>query len=159
MKRLSFLFIAVMAFASAAGSAASADESEDPTPSSIYAVSTTFNGEQEITTYSDGSKVLDPASFNECPDGWVCLWKDINYEGRMLQFQTRGEWQSLVNPWNFNDETSSWRNRTNDDAKLSWNAGGGEPHLCMQPNSSASAMGGWNDQATEIKIFKTSTVC
>lgn len=153
MKRLSILLIAAMAIAVAVAGAASAEG-----PEAVTVQSTTSSGGQEITTYSDGSKVVSPASFNECPDGWVCLWKDINYEGRMLEFQTRGEWQSLV-PYGFNDEASSWRNRTNDDAKLSWNKEGGEPHLCMQPNSSASSMGNWNDNATEIKIFKTATVC
>jgi hypothetical protein len=117
-------------------------------------VSSTSN----VTTYSDGNKVVEIASFSECPDGWVCIWEHSNYEGRMLQFQDRGYWQDL-SAYNFNDKASSWRNRINQDARLSEHSGGGGALLCMQPNSSSSSMGGWNDIASSIRLFKTSDVC
>lgn len=112
----------------------------------------------KVTTYSDGNRVVEAASFNECPDGWVCLWEHSNYEGRMLQFQDRGFWQSL-SAYNFNDKASSWRNRINQDARLSQHANGEGSLLCMQPNSSSSSMGGFNDLASAIRLYKTSDVC
>ncbi|HET9196652.1 MAG TPA: hypothetical protein VFN92_00150 [Solirubrobacterales bacterium] len=42
----------------------------------------------------------------------------------MLKFQDRGYWQDL-SVYEFNDKTSSWRNRINQDARLSEHAGGG----------------------------------
>jgi len=111
-----------------------------------------------VTTYSDGNQVVEIASFSECPDGWVCIWEHSNYEGRMLQFQDRGFWQDL-SAYNFNDKASSWRNRINQDARLSQHAGGGGNLLCMQPNSSSSTMGGFNDEASSIRLYKTSDVC
>lgn len=133
---------------------------ESPSASTPSVVSSTTNAKgATVTTYSDGSKLFETASFSECPDGWVCLWEDKEYSGRMLQFQTRGEWQSLLNPWNFNDKTTAWRNRTNDDAKLAQNVDGSGTWICLQPNSSNSQLTGFNDEASAIKIFKTATVC
>jgi hypothetical protein len=111
-----------------------------------------------ITTYSDGNQVVAAASFNDCPDGWVCIWEHTNYEGRMLRFQDRGYWQDL-SVYEFNDKVSSWRNRINQDARLSEHAGGGGSLLCMQPNSSSSGVGGFNDLASSIRLYKTSDVC
>jgi hypothetical protein len=111
-----------------------------------------------VTTYSDGNKVVEAATFSECPDGWVCIWQHTNYEGRMLQFQDRGYWQNL-SVYEFNDKASSWRNRINQDARLSEHADGGGALLCMQPNSSSSSMGGFNDLASSIRLYKTADVC
>lgn len=112
----------------------------------------------DVTTYSDGNQVVAAASFNDCPDGWVCIWEHTNYEGRMLQFQDRGYWQDL-SVYNFNDKTSSWRNRINQDARLSEHSGGGGALLCMQPNSSSSGVGQFNDKASSIRLYKTADVC
>jgi len=76
----------------------------------------------------------------------------------MLQFQDRGYWQNL-SVYNFNDKASSWRNRINQDARLSQHADGEGALLCMHPNSSSSSMGGFNDIASAIRLFKTSDVC
>ena len=76
----------------------------------------------------------------------------------MLQFQDRGYWQDLT-AYNFNDQASSWRNRINQDAKLSQHIQGGGTQVCMQPNSSNSQLTGFNDEASSIKLFKTADVC
>jgi hypothetical protein len=159
--RLTSILLAVLSvLAVCSGIAPAAEVAPAPGAAATpTAVSVTTNSQgQSVTTYSDGSKVVTAASFGDCPDGWVCLWTDSNYSGRMLQFQDRGSWQNLT-AWSFNDEASSWRNRTNDDAKLAQNLEGGGNQVCMQPNSSNSMLTGFNDEATSIRIFKTSTVC
>jgi hypothetical protein len=123
----------------------------------VVAITTSPAG-KSVTAYSDGALVVAPAAFNDCPDGWVCIWEDKDYSGRMLQFQDRGFWQDLT-AYNFNDKTTSWRNRTNDDAKLAQHTGGLGTQICLQPNSSNSQLTGFNDEASSIKIFKTATVC
>jgi hypothetical protein len=160
MRLTPFLLTFVCVLAVYAAVAPAAEVAPAPDAAAIpTAVSTTTNSKgQSVTTYSDGSQVVTAASFSDCPDGWVCLWTDANYSGRMLQFQDRGLWQNLT-AWSFNDETSSWRNRTNDDAKLAQHLDGGGNQVCMQPNSSNSMLTGFNDEATSIRIFKTSTVC
>jgi hypothetical protein len=76
----------------------------------------------------------------------------------MLEFQSRGFWQNLTD-YGFNDKTTAWRNRTNDDAKLAQDINGGGGQICLQPNSSNSLLTGFNDLASSIIIFKTATVC
>jgi hypothetical protein len=129
-------------------------EDEPVASSSPYVVSSSGG----VTTYSDGAEVVEPASFNDCPDGWVCLWEDKEYSGRMLKFQSRGYWQNLTD-YGFNDQTTAWRNRTNDDARLAEDINGGGTRICMQPNSSNSQLTGFNDKASSIIIYKTATVC
>lgn len=114
-----------------------------------------------ITTFSDGSKVLESATpfvFNDCPVGWVCLWENKEYAGRMLEFHDRGSWQALET-YNFNNKTSAWANRTEVDAKLAQFGDGSGDQLCLQPHSSNSQLTGYNDEASAVKIFTTATVC
>ncbi|HET9163424.1 MAG TPA: peptidase inhibitor family I36 protein [Solirubrobacterales bacterium] len=128
---------------------------EEPIASSSPHIVSSSGG---VTTYSDGAKVVEPASFNDCPDGWVCLWENKEYSGRMLEFQDRGFWQNLTD-YGFNDQTTAWRNRTNDDARLAEDINGGGERICLQPNSSNSQLSGFNDKASSIIIYKTATVC
>ena len=153
MRFFKCLTIALCALGLAANGALAAEE-----PSAAAQAPEVVSSTATVTTYSDGNMVVEIAAFNDCPDGWVCIWEHSNYEGRMLQFQDRGFWQDL-SAYNFNDKASSWRNRINQDARLSQHAGGGGNLLCMQPNSSSSTMGGFNDEASSIRLFKTSDVC
>jgi Peptidase inhibitor family I36 len=155
MRALILFAVACCALAVSAAGAVAEGESESAAPAAAP-VPVTVSG--KVTTFSDGNKVVEIASFNECPDGWVCIWEHSNYEGRMLQFQDRGFWQNL-SAYNFNDKASSWRNRINQDARLSQHADGEGALLCMQPNSSSSSMGGFNDLASAIRLYKTSDVC
>jgi hypothetical protein len=99
---------------------------------------------------------LTPMAFSDCPSGWLCLWQDSNYSGRMLKFHDAGYWQNLTN-YGFNDEMSSWRNRRGLDAKWSYDINGGGTRRCMDAGASASSVNG-NDEASSIKIF-TTNVC
>jgi len=153
--RIAKVLLAVVAVLGVISSVAVASE-ESSAPTVVS--STTSSVGQSVTTFSDGAKLVTPASFNECPDGWVCLWEDKEYSGRMLEFQSRGFWQNLTD-YGFNDKTTAWRNRTNDDAKLAQDINGGGGQICLQPNSSNSLLTGFNDLASSIIIFKTATVC
>lgn len=111
-----------------------------------------------VTTFSDGVKVYEVAAYSDCPNGWVCIWEHANYGGRMLQFQDRGYWQNLT-AYGFNDQASSWRNRINQDARLAEHINGGGRRICMQPNSANPQLAWFNDLASSIRLYKTSTVC
>lgn len=141
--------------------AAVTESAAGPTATPTVTSTTVSPSGVTTTTYSDGAKVLEkatPFSFSECPSGWVCLWENKEYGGRMLQFQSRGYWQALET-YNFNNKTTGWANRTNDDAKLADVSDGSGEQLCMQPQSSNSQLTGYNDKASGIKIFTTNTVC
>lgn len=153
--------IAAVCVLAAMTSAAFAAEGESApatgvVPTAVSAITTPTG--KSVITYSDGNIVIAPAAFGDCEDGWVCIWEHANYAGRMLQFQDRGYWQDLT-AYNFNDQASSWRNRINQDAKLSQHIQGGGTQVCMQPNSSNSQLTGFNDEASSIKLFKTADVC
>jgi hypothetical protein len=151
MRSAKLLLMACCALAVSAGGAVAGEDTPSAAP---VPVASSGN----VTTYSDGNQVVVAATFNDCPDGWVCIWEHTNYEGRMLKFQDRGYWQDL-SVYEFNDRASSWRNRINQDARLSEHAGGGGTLLCMQPNSSSSGVGQFNDKASSIRLYKTADVC
>ncbi|MER0240642.1 peptidase inhibitor family I36 protein [Streptomyces sp. HSW2009] len=56
-----------------------------------------------------GSATSASANPNDCPDGYVCVWGDINYEGRFL-FAPGPERANVGS--HMNDLTSSIWNRT-----------------------------------------------
>jgi hypothetical protein len=85
-----------------------------------------------------------------CPKGYLCLYEDANFKGRMVKFADN-EWQRLRVPWDFNDKTSSWKNRSGRTACLSWDWRPGRERLSLPPGSSAH-MGSWNDQASGVKV-------
>lgn len=102
------------------------------------------------------------ASFSECPSGWMCLWRDHNFEGRMVRYQSTGFWQNLPNGENpFIDEASSWANRTENDAKFAKGWLGEGEQYCMNARSSNAdlAGSGFNDSANSIIIFVNDRVC
>lgn len=116
----------------------------------------------EDTVSFDGGNVLlqlGPTAFDDCPQYWLCLWQDSNYSGRMLQFyDVTSYWQNLTD-YGFNDAMSSWRNRKLRDAKWSYDTNGGGTQRCMESGSSASGLGGDNDEASAIRIFDSDTIC
>src|SRR5690242_15012559 len=146
MRSVRMLMMTCCALLATAGGAVAGEEA----PSAAASAPVPVASSGDVTTYSDGNQVVAAASFSDCPDGWVCIWEHTNYEGRMLKFQDRGYWQDL-SVYEFNDKTSSWRNRINQDARLSEHAGGGGDLLCMQPNSSSSGVGQFNDKASSIR--------
>lgn len=152
--RIAKVLVALVLALALASTAALAEGGSAPT---VVSTTTSATGES-VTTFSDGSKLVSPASFSSCPSGWVCIWENKEYSGRMLEFQERGFWQNLT-VYGFNDQTSSWANKTNDDAKLAQDINGGGNQICLQPQSSNSQLTGFNDEASSIRIFTTSTVC
>lgn len=110
------------------------------------------------TVYDDGTRLVQVASFANCPDGWVCLWASQNYTGAMIQFQDRGVWLNL-SAYGFNDTAESWRNRTNDDARVAAGAGGAGDMRCLGQNNGYSTFGTFNDQASSIRIYKVNDIC
>lgn len=51
-----------------------------------------------IHTYSDGTIAVEgPANYGDCVPGYLCVWQDPGYAGRLWQFRSRGEaWQRLA---------------------------------------------------------------
>lgn len=83
-----------------------------------------------------------------CSSGWLCLYADPNGGGRRLQF--RDEYWQYLSTWDFDRQTSSWRN----------NQGSSDVgHLSMYnrstvyncgANSYANTLGIHNDQAYAV---------
>lgn len=88
---------------------------------------------------------------NDCPNFWECIWEHINFEGRRLIFNEE-QWHNLYD-WGFAHMTSSWANRMA--CTLPWDDAGAIKddwgnQLQLGDCTSASQMGGWNDQAVGI---------
>jgi len=56
------------------------------------------------------SGVVPNTTLHGCPGGWYCFYQDINFGGRMLQFQdcTPGGTIQYFSTYGFRNETSSW---------------------------------------------------
>ena len=155
--------IAAMVIAVPVGVAASAPgvptAVEQAFPNGLPAGATVVDG--NTLSFDGGSVVLhvNPMAFSDCPAGWLCLWQDSGYSGRMLQFHdVTSYWQNLTD-YGFNDAMSSWRNRASTDAKWSYDINGGGTQRCMASGASASSLGGDNDQASAIRIFGSNNLC
>jgi hypothetical protein len=85
----------------------------------------------------------------DCPAGWLCLYQDANFQGRMLKFRDN-QWQQLSG-YGFNDKTSSWKNRLGRAACLSWNWPPGSKKVSLSANGESTHMGSWNDEASGVK--------
>jgi hypothetical protein len=89
----------------------------------------------------DGARLsLSPMSFSDCPSGWVCLFADPNFGGRMPRFGNG--YTGNMSDWGFNDQMSSWRNNTGVTAHWYDNDFGTWFNPChtMVPNSVSSAV-------------------
>jgi hypothetical protein len=118
----------------------------------------------------DGDLIVDVVGSaltdGDCASGWVCLWEDADYAGQRIRFTACDyngdgmcDWVDLPQ-WGFNDLMSSWKNRKNVDAKWAYDVGGGATTRCMQAGGQSNWVGATdNDQASSLKIFKTSTAC
>ncbi len=160
---LGALVAAAMVVAVPVGLAATTQSGPTPVeqafPNGLPAGATVVNA--STVSFNGGSVLLNlgPMAFTDCPAGWLCLWQDSGYSGRMLQFQdVTSYWQNLTN-YGFNDAMSSWRNRTATDAKWSCDINGGGTQRCMASGASASSLGGDNDQASAIRIFGSNGLC
>lgn len=67
----------------------------------------------EVRCFSDGAELaaVEPTaqvgtqSVYSCPYGWACLWEHVDYQGRRLQWRTKGV-KNLAD-WGFRDQASS----------------------------------------------------
>ncbi|WP_037671550.1 peptidase inhibitor family I36 protein [Streptomyces griseus] len=91
----------------------------------------------------------DVRALPACADGWTCLYEHSNGGGRRLIFRDY-YWQDL-NQYDFNDKTSSWRNRqSNSYAWLAEHEGGRGGQISISPNSYSSNLGAYNDWASSV---------
>lgn len=99
------------------------------------------------------------AEATSCPADWVCVWEHADFAGTMVQVHDCCGWLNFSDV-GFNNMMSSWRNRKGVDAKVAENADGGGDRLCLNNGASDSWVGSaWNDRASSIKIFASSTAC
>lgn len=118
--------------------------------------------------FDDGVVVAEPGDdgetdgFGSCPQTWVCLWSNTNYVGQMIAFQKRATWLNL-GAYGFNNDAESWRNRTNDDAKLSkyWTGNSNHPGqtVCLNNNSSSASLGSFGNTASSIRVTNGGGIC
>jgi hypothetical protein len=115
-----------------------------------------------VTAPAEGSSsatIIALADFDDCPPGYVCLWRDADFQGAMLRSNDCCSWINLA-PYGFNNVVSSWRNRRSNDAKLAEFANGDGAKLCLNNNSSDNYVGSaWNDRASSLKLFNDSAQC
>lgn len=94
---------------------------------------------------------MTPMSFSDCPGGWVCLWQDGGYSGRMLKWSSPGTSIAHLSDYGFNDEMSSWANRGSRLARW-WTDASFTGSSHDMPAGSSSAHGG-GDSASSFKIY------
>lgn len=70
-----------------------------------------------------------PASINDCPSGWMCLWTGHNFTGRMLQYHDTGRWQNLP------AQAFSYYDNRGDDAAVAPGSGGSGGKTCVDGHS------------------------
>ncbi|NKI39736.1 peptidase inhibitor family I36 protein [Streptomyces physcomitrii] len=97
-----------------------------------------------------GKSVRDERA--SCPKGWVCLWEDAGYKGRMLKFSDE-YWHNLSN-YSFDNKATSLWNRQNDwvgsdNAYLADKKAGGGWQQRYSEGTKVSTLG-HNDDASSI---------
>jgi hypothetical protein len=94
-----------------------------------------------------------------CTAGYTCLYENINYGGRRLQWRDRNQLINLVN-YEFDNKMSSWRNNNNVDARWYYGVNGTDTSRCMNAGKSDGVVG-WidNDEASSLRIYNSTTGC
>ncbi|MGN6814824.1 MAG: peptidase inhibitor family I36 protein [Solirubrobacterales bacterium] len=144
----SIAFLALCGVA-AAGEAPPASSSPS---AAVTAVSTTVSPAGSLTTFSDGVQLFVPAvagSVSECPSQYFCLWEDINFGGRRLQFHDTGSWQSLE-PYGFLDKASSFYNNRGNSSFINGHTDGSGASRCHAPGGAGNYGAEWNDRARAV---------
>jgi hypothetical protein len=139
-----------VAFAMTAVPAATAQAA--PLTQQLTARGGTVSADGQWVHMPDGTDVsVTPMSFSQCPSGWVCLWQDGGYAGRMLKWSSPGTAVAHLSDYGFNDEMSSWANRGSHLARWWVDASyQGTSHNMAAGTSSAH---GGDDQASSFKIY------
>lgn len=117
----------------------------------------------DMTFYGPDGAGVSPASADDCPANWLCLFRDSGWKGTMKQFSSN-YWQHLSD-FGFNDETSSVVNRRGTDAQLSDNISGPPGNnpsgtiRCFDSHSKTSGLGSFNDEASGVFVSALDTRC
>ncbi|WP_327075637.1 peptidase inhibitor family I36 protein (plasmid) [Kitasatospora purpeofusca] len=95
-----------------------------------------------------------------CSSGWVCLWSDINYDGRKLQWSAAG--QKNLADWTFRDQASSACNGKTQGGFTLYDARDFmlDPEMIIGANGCVGNFttvgypygGNWNDKADYIQV-------
>lgn len=83
-----------------------------------------------------------------CPAGFFCLWQHIDKQGSLFATSERG-CINLV-PWGFNDQASSWRNRTTRNFRVYEHANCRGRFFTARSGGQADRLAGWNDRASSV---------
>ncbi|WP_409180822.1 peptidase inhibitor family I36 protein [Amycolatopsis sp. VS8301801F10] len=129
---------AALASALAAGSAEAGTAPSPPRP---------------VQSWDGGAVQLfpDTAADWACDKGYLCLYEHAGGRGRHLQFKDRKVVQNLTS-YGFNDQMSSWRNRTAHDAFWYYDINGKGTTRRMPAGASQASLGADNDKASSIYI-------
>lgn len=145
--------------------AGSAGAGEERAPNRFMGVRVAAGGviSGDRIVYEGGDVVVVPEgagdSFDSCPNGYVCLFEDVNWGGSLIQLSSCCAWNNL-SAYGFDNLASSWRNRKNVDAQIATGSGGGGSRLCLNNNSYSSSMpGGWDNVASSLRVRDASTYC
>ncbi|WP_019901975.1 peptidase inhibitor family I36 protein [Salinispora arenicola] len=93
--------------------------------------------------------------WNECDDGWLCIYEHADFNGRKLSFND--EYWHVLDRWGFEDQTSSFTNNQGggwfgcsgtDEGYLEDDA---RNYYLMHDCTAAAKMGSYNDKARNIK--------
>ena len=156
MKIVRLFLMSSLAFLALCGIAAAAEAppaSSSPS-ASVTVVSTTAAPGGSLTTFSDGVQLFTPASpdsVSDCPSGYFCLWEDINFSNRRLQFASTGYWQSLE-PYGFLDKASSFYNNRGNVSYINGHTDGSGLSRCHQAGGAGNYGAEWNDRARAVFI-------
>lgn len=108
----------------------------------------------------DGTEVsLAPAALSDCASGAVCLWSEASYTGRMVSVRGAGA-RVNMGSYSFNDQMTSWANRTTTDARWFYDGIESGTGRCMNPGEASANVGATdNDRMSALSIYTNSTTC
>lgn len=126
----------------------------------LYATGGVPSADGKFVRTADGSEVsVAPASFADCPSGWVCLWSDASFTGRLLRWSNPGTRVNLSDI-GLNDQMTSWANRGPYDARWFYNPNSSGTTRCMNPGTSNANVGTTdNDKASSLAVYTDSVAC
>jgi hypothetical protein len=109
-----------------------------------------FASADEADTALAASSAAVFSTWHGCPDNYLCLYENPNWNGRRLQFQ-QDYWQSLV-PYGFDGRTSSWTNNQNNlgctDTGILGNGAG--DNRTLSDCSASASLGSYDNVATDV---------
>ncbi|MEX3102946.1 peptidase inhibitor family I36 protein [Streptomyces sp. ST1020] len=105
-----------------------------------------------MAAIAGGSLVSAPAASaapGDCPDNYVCIFQNVNYEGRWIG-NLRGHDRPNVGDY-MNDRASSIINNTNDPIKFYEHSGYRGASFWMYPRVQLPRLYEWNDSISSWK--------